>query len=170
MKAYAITIFSLLFTCILIGQGNLNVTFDVALEGTSSSATTIHIYTGNEMVRTLTSTDGKIFNCVLEGGGLYTAEVANSQMTTKRVTFDLYQLTVSSELNTIHVPIGLKSTILTVGMPDIYSDFPITIYTYDSETKSMAENIDYANNMNTLAFEAIQRANMQLEEFTYEEE
>jgi hypothetical protein len=170
MKPFAITLFTLFITSLAFGQGNLNITFDVALEGVSSGKTTINIYKGNELLRKLSSADGKIFNCALQGGCLYTAEVVSNSMTTKRVAFDLYAMTVSSELTTIHVPIGLKSELLTAGMTDNFSDFPITMYTFSGTSGQMEENIPYANSMNTLAYKTIQEASVRFEEVTYEQE
>ncbi|MBI1267405.1 MAG: hypothetical protein GC193_08255 [Cryomorphaceae bacterium] len=170
MKRFTISLFSLFLACMVYGQGNLNITFDVALEGVSSGNTTIKIFKGNELLRTLSSVDNKIFNCALQGGCLYTAEVESNGMTSKRVAFDLYSMTISSELTTIHVPIGLKSELLTAGMNDNFSDFPITMYTFDGTSGQMEENIPYANSMNTLAYKTIQEASVRFEEVTYEQE
>lgn len=170
MRLFATSILTLLVSAFAYGQGNLNVTFDVALEGVPSGNTTINIYKGNELMRNLSSVDNKIFNCALQGGCLYTAEVVSNGMTTKRVAFDLYAMTVTSELTTIHVPIGLKSELLTAGMDGSFVDFPITMYTFNGTSGQMEENIPYANNMNTLAYKAIQEASVRFEEVTYEQE
>lgn len=153
----------------LFAQGNLNITFDIALEGVSTGNTVINVFKGNELIKTLTSADNKIFNCTLESGGYYTAEIRSNSMTPKRVAIDLKNMSDNQALTTLHVPVGLKSNILIEGVSNELLEFPIATYYFDAASQTMAENIAYSNFMNELAFSTLQQSSLMNEGITFEE-